>query len=72
MVEVALGLRDRLRVDSRRQPTSRGAGARFHPRRDPRIAGRVTIRLDLLVPCTTKLQRTADGARWQIDEASVW
>ncbi|HEY6039605.1 MAG TPA: hypothetical protein VIV58_35235, partial [Kofleriaceae bacterium] len=41
-------------------------------RRDPRIPGRVTIRIDLLVPCTTKLQRTADGARWQIAEAAAW
>jgi len=41
-------------------------------RRDPRLAHRAIIRLDLLVPCATSLQRTGDGARWRIDEEAAW
>jgi hypothetical protein len=32
----------------------------------------VIVRLDLLVPCVTGVHRTADGVRWQIDEAPAW
>jgi hypothetical protein len=40
--------------------------------RDPRIPGRVLVRLELLVPCSTAIHRTADGVRWQIAEAAAW
>jgi hypothetical protein len=40
--------------------------------RDARIPGRVLVRLELLVPCSTAIHRTADGVRWQIAEAAAW
>ena len=40
--------------------------------RDPRVADRVIVRVDLRVPCTTSLHRTANGARWRIDEEAAW
>jgi hypothetical protein len=40
--------------------------------RDPRVANRVIVRVDLLTPCSTSLRRTAEGARWQIVEEAAW
>jgi len=40
--------------------------------RVPRIANRVIVRVDLLVPCSTSLRRTAEGVRWQIAEEAAW
>jgi hypothetical protein len=40
--------------------------------RDPKIARRVILRLELLVPCTAVLHRTTDGASLQVDEEAVW
>ncbi|HEY6178392.1 MAG TPA: hypothetical protein VIX73_28245, partial [Kofleriaceae bacterium] len=40
--------------------------------RDPRVAGRTIVRVELRVPCTTSLRRAADGVHWRIDEEAAW
>nr|MBA3821925.1 hypothetical protein [Deltaproteobacteria bacterium] len=40
--------------------------------RDPRVANRVVVSIELLVPSTLALQRTATGVRWQVRENAIW
>ena len=40
--------------------------------RDPQVADRAIIRLELIAPCVTSLRRTPDGVRVQLDEEAVW
>ena len=40
--------------------------------RDPRVPGRLIVRVELRVPCTTSLRRAADGVHWRIDEQAAW
>ncbi|HEX7702413.1 MAG TPA: hypothetical protein VF403_16855, partial [Kofleriaceae bacterium] len=60
------------RIDDRDVSSFHSPVTKITARRDPRIPGRVTIWIDLLVPCTTKLQRTREGVRWQVAEAAAW
>ena len=41
-------------------------------RRDPRVANRVIVSIELLVPSSAKIERTAGGVRWRIVENAVW
>jgi hypothetical protein len=40
--------------------------------RDPQVARRVILRIDLIAPCTSAVRRTGTGVRWQLDEEAAW
>jgi hypothetical protein len=40
--------------------------------RDPRVAGRVVVELELIVPSTTTVGQAAGGVRWTIREDAAW
>ena len=40
--------------------------------RDPHVANRVVIVVELLVPSTTKLERKGNDVRWRVTEDDIW
>lgn len=61
------------RFENRVDVTDQGSPVRaVTTRRDPRVANRVIVSFELLVPSKTTVERSTGGVRWRVVENAVW